>query len=178
MERHAPSSRAIILAMAKLTGALIIAANLVATLSLSAQAGTESLELTSHHATASVADLNRAIKWYQEKLGFKVVTRRKLDTNTEMAWMATPDYRIDLLQRKGSSKASPPKDHLMAQGWAHIVFSVRDADRTYAILKARGVELPEPLATDDVFHAKYTHFPDSEGNWLAIYQELARPGGK
>ena len=156
----------------------LFAASVFATCALSAQTPDDPLKLTSHHATASVGDLNRAIKWYQDKLGFKMAQRRALDPNTEIAIMTVPGYRVDLLQRKGSSRASAPKDHLFAQGWAHIVFSVADADKAYATLKARGVDLPEPLTNDTVFHAKYTHFPDSEGNWMAIYQEVVTPKTK
>jgi len=139
---------------------------------LSAQSATDPLELTLHHATASVGDLNRAVKWYQEKLGFKVALRRKLNANSEIAWMIMPGLRIDLIQRKDSSKSSNAEDHLLTQGWAHIVFSVPDADRAYAILKARGVNLPEPINTNNELHIKASHFPDSEGNWLEIYQDL------
>jgi catechol 2,3-dioxygenase-like lactoylglutathione lyase family enzyme len=142
-------------------------------LGLSAQSATDPLELTLHHATASVSDLNRAVKWYQEKLGFKMVLRRKLDENSEIAWMTMPGNRVDLIQRNGSSKGPASKDHLTTQGWAHIVFSVADADRAYAILKARGVNLPEPVSTNATLHIKTSHFPDSEGNWLEIYQDMS-----
>src|SRR5947209_18096607 len=116
---------------------------------LSAQSPSDPLELTLHHATASVGDLNRAVKWYQEKLGFKVALRQKLDANSEIAWMTMPGNRIDLIQRQGSSRGPIPKDHLMMQGWAHIVFSVKDADRAYAILKSRGVYLPEQVSVNN-----------------------------
>jgi catechol 2,3-dioxygenase-like lactoylglutathione lyase family enzyme len=164
--------------MIQLKRTSIIAVGLLAALKVYGQPATEPIVLTSRHATASVGDLDRAVKWYQEKLDFKVEVRRKLDSATEMVRMTNSGYRIDLLHRNGSSRAPSPKDHLLAQGWAHIVFSVADADHTYAVLKARGVNLPEPVANDPVFHAKYTHFPDSEGNWLALYQEGAAPGKK
>jgi len=140
---------------------------------LSAQSTAEPLQLSLHHATASVGDLDRAVKWYQDKLGFKVALRRKLDANSEIAWMTMPGNRIDLIARKGSAKVPDQKDHVMNQGWAHIVFAVPDADRAYAILKARGVNLPEPVSTNDTLHIKTSHFPDGEGNWLEIYQDLS-----
>jgi catechol 2,3-dioxygenase-like lactoylglutathione lyase family enzyme len=149
-----------------------------ASISLCAQSAADPLELKLHHATASVGDLNRAVKWYQEKLGFKMVLRRKLDANSEIAWMTMPGNRIDLIQHQGAAKGPTLKDHLMAQGWAHIVFSVADADRAYAILKARGVNLPEPVSTNQALHIKTSHFPDSEGNWLEIYQDTSSPPSK
>ena len=161
--------------MKTLIGVLISTVGVWAPISLSAQTAADPLELKLHHATASVGDLNRAVKWYQEKLGFKMVLRRKLDATTEIAWMTMPGNRIDLIQRQGASKGPALKDHLMAQGWAHIVFSVADADRAYAILKGRGVNLPEPVSTNQALHIKTSHFPDSEGNWLEIYQDMSSP---
>ena len=140
---------------------------------LPAQSRQDSLGLMLHHATASVADLNRAIKWYEEKLGFKLQMRRNLNPDTEIAWMVMPGNRIDLIQRKGSVKPPVVKDHMLVQGWGHIVFAVPDADRAYAILKARGADLPEPVSVNQTLQIKTSHFPDSEGNWLEIYQDMA-----
>ena len=61
----------------------------------------------------------------------------------------------------------------MVQGWGHIAFSVPNADRAYAILKSRGVELPEPVSTNTALSIKSSQFPDSEGNWIEIYEDLS-----
>jgi catechol 2,3-dioxygenase-like lactoylglutathione lyase family enzyme len=141
---------------------------------LAADSGGEALVLTPHHITASVADLDRAVKWYQEKLGFKVLLRQKQNANSQIAWLTIPGYRIDLIQRKGSVERPKTADHMMVQGWGHVVFSVPNVDRAYAILKARGVELPEAPSNNDALHIRTCHFPDSEGNWLEIYQDLKK----
>jgi catechol 2,3-dioxygenase-like lactoylglutathione lyase family enzyme len=152
--------------------ALILAAALFAAGTLSAQSASDPLELKPNHAAASVGNLDRAVKWYVEKLGFKVAMRRKMSEDFEIAWLTIPGYRIDLIQLKGSAKPPTPKDHMMQQGWGHIVFAVPDVDKAYAILKARGVELPEPVSTNEQLRIRTSHFPDSEGNWLEIYQDL------
>ena len=158
--------------MIKPAAILLFAACLSAALPLSAQSASDPLELKPHHAAASVGNLDRAVKWYTEKLGFKVATRRRIDAEREIAWMTIPGYRIDLLQVKGSAPHPPVKDHMLVQGWGHIVFGVTSVDRTYAILKARGVELPETPTSNEELHLRAFHFPDSEGNWLEIYQDL------
>ena len=119
-----------------------------------------------------MANIDRAIKWYTEKLGFKLLRHDKTNPDRQVAWLTIPGYRIDLIQSKGSVMRPLPKDRMMVQGWGHIVFAVPDVDRAYAILKARGVVLPEPVATNAVMHIRTSHFPDSEGNWLEIYQDL------
>jgi glyoxylase I family protein len=153
-------------------GSLLVAC-LAAAMPLWAQSASDPLELKPSHATASVQDLDRAIQWYTEKLGFKVIRHDKSNPDRQVAWLTIPGYRVDLIQLKGSGRQPVPQDRMMAQGWAHIVFAVPDVDRAYAILKARGVVLPEPVATNETLRIRTSHFPDSEGNWLEIYQDLA-----
>ena len=148
-----------------------LVAILFAAMSLSAETPAP-LELKIHHAAASVGNLDRAIKWYTEKLGFKVVLRQKIDADREIAWLTMPGFRVDLLQVKGSLPHPQVADHMQVQGWGHIVFSVASVDRTYAALKARGVVLPEAPTTNAALHIRTSHFPDSEGNWLEIYEDL------
>jgi catechol 2,3-dioxygenase-like lactoylglutathione lyase family enzyme len=158
--------------MIRLTAILFLAASVFVAVPLAAQSASDPLELKPHHAAASVANLDRAVKWYTEKLGFKVAMRRKIDAEREIAWLTIPGYRIDLIQVKGSAPHPPVKDHMMVQGWGHIVFVVPSVDRAYGILKARGVDLPEAPTTNEALHIRASHFPDSEGNWLEIYQDL------
>lgn len=156
--------------MRKSTITLLVAA----AIRLSAQSATDKLELRAHHVAASVGNLDRAIKWYHEKLGFKLILRQKLGNDGEIAWLTIPGFRIDLIQRKGSHPPPRPGDHMLIQSWGHLVFAVDDVDRAWAILKARGVYLPEPVSTNEALHIKTSHFPDSEGNWLEIYQDIGR----
>jgi glyoxylase I family protein len=139
---------------------------------LSAQSASDPLNLRPSHATASVENLDRAIKWYVEKLGFKQVLRQPLNADSEIAWLTIPGYRIDLIHVNGSKKPPvPPQNRMLNQGWGHIVFAVDDIDRAYAILKARGVALPEPVSTNEKLGGiRTSHFPDSEGNWLELFQ--------
>lgn len=98
--------------------------------------------------------------------------RQKIAADREIAWLTRPGFRIDLLQVKGSLPHRQVADHMLEQSWGHIVFAVADVDRTYAALKARGVVLPEAPATNEKLHIRTAHFPDSEGNWLEIYEDL------
>lgn len=52
------------------------------------------------------------------------------------------------------------------------VFAVPNADRAYAVLKARAVVLAEPLATHEFMQIRTSHFPESKGNWIEIHQHV------
>lgn len=137
-----------------------------------AQSGStpQALNIRPHHITVSVADLDRSVKWYEEKFGLTVQLRRK-EKNLQIAWMKMPDFRIDLIQYNGSSKPPMPADHLLMQGWAHIVFGTDDVDREYRLLKERGANPSEP-ASNQAFKNRTFYVRDPDGNYIELYQDL------
>ena len=66
-------------------------------------AETNPLQLSPHHATASVADLGKESDWYTRVLGFQVVARFEDDANLKVRQLGIPGYRIDLVWKKGSA---------------------------------------------------------------------------
>jgi len=144
---------------------LIALAVLVAAGGASAQSTDTPLGLKPHHATAAVADLDRAIRWYQQMLGFAVVNRGER-AGTRFADLQMPGFGIGLVQSPGTPSAAAPT----RSGWIHIVFSVADPAAAYATLKARGADVvvrgnpPPPQITTFLIH-------DSEGNEIEIVKE-------
>lgn len=133
----------------------------------------DALDLKPHHITVSVADLNRSVKWYHEMLGMQVALRRtQQNPSLEIAWMKMPAFRIDLIQYKGSFRPKEPSDHLLVQGWAHIVFATANLDHEYQLLKARGAHPSEPV-TNKEFHNRTFYIQDPDGNYIEIYNEDA-----
>jgi catechol 2,3-dioxygenase-like lactoylglutathione lyase family enzyme len=146
---------------------------------LAAQSTENPLQLKPHHATAAVADVDRAVRWYQEMLGFKVVTRGERPNGMRFADLEMPaspsrdaasasqGFGIGLVQNPGVASSSSNRG---GSGWLHIVFSVPDPARAFATLKARGANVstrgnPSPAEiTTFLLH-------DSEGNEIEIVQE-------
>jgi catechol 2,3-dioxygenase-like lactoylglutathione lyase family enzyme len=109
---------------------------------LMAQSATENpLGLKAHHITASVVDVDRAVKWYKEMLGFKLVERGSRQNGAfQFAEMTIPGFGVALVQIQGSVQPAPASTASQPL-WRHIVFSVADPDRTFKLLKERGAKV-------------------------------------
>ena len=134
--------------------------------SLEAQSPANPFGLKPHHATAAVADLDRAVRWYEQMLGFHVVSRGDRPNGTRFADLQLAGFGVGLVQNSGPA----PSAVSTRGGWIHIVFSVVDPPAAYATLKARGADVSvrgNPSA------APITTFllHDSEGNEIEIVKE-------
>ena len=128
-----------------------------------AQPAQNPLQLRPHHATAAVTDIDRAIRWYQQVLGFTLVNRGVRPDGGRNADLEIPGYGISLVQYPGPAAPAPAT----RSGWVHIVFAVPDPARAYATLKERGADV---ATRGNVAPAQITTFlvHDSEGNEIEI----------
>jgi len=123
-----------------------------------------SLQKSPLYAYFPAADVARARKFYEEKLGFKPGQETaggvvyEFGEHTAAFLYPTPNA--------GSSKAS------------QAFWQVADVEREVAALKARGVKFEDyPGTKDGVMTqggAKAAWFKDSEGNILAIIENLSK----
>jgi len=112
--------------------------------------------------TVTVVDLNRARKFYEEKLGLKVI---QTDPSPGAVLQAGEGARLYIYQRT-ATKA----DHTVA------AFTVRDVEATVKELKAKGVvfeeyDMPGLKTVNGIFtmgEIKGAWFKDTEGNILAV----------
>jgi catechol 2,3-dioxygenase-like lactoylglutathione lyase family enzyme len=100
------------------------------------------LGLKPHHVTASVIDIDRAVKWYQDALGFKLVERgtRGDDGTFKFAELEIPGFGVGLVQTSLPAINVPPGSRVRPS-WEHVVFSVPDPDAAYRLLKKRGFDV-------------------------------------
>jgi catechol 2,3-dioxygenase-like lactoylglutathione lyase family enzyme len=124
------------------------------------------LQLSPHHATAEVADIDKETNWYESILGFKEIQRFKDGSDYELRQMGIPGYRVDLLWQRGSVRPSPGKS-VPNQGWLHVVFKSPIIDAVYKVLVDKGTDVkafrngPSPAITRLTLH-------DPEGNEVEI----------
>jgi len=111
-----------------------------------------------------VANQDRALKFYTEKLGFTV----KVDVpcgETGQRWieLTLPNTEIELILY-----TSPDFKNMIGKGM-NVMYSTDDVQKTYATLKAKGVEFLSPPQTET--WGTYVMMKDSEGNTFYVAQE-------
>jgi catechol 2,3-dioxygenase-like lactoylglutathione lyase family enzyme len=128
------------------------------------------------HATVYVLDQEEALHFYRDKLGLEVRTDAKMDNG--FRWLTVgpktqPDLEIILMAVKESpmfaaEHVAALKNLIQSGAMGAGVFYVDDCHKTYAELKARGVEfLSEPT---DNFYGIEALMKDNSGNWFSMTQ--------
>lgn len=114
-------------------------------------------------AALHVADLDKAIAWYRDVLGFEFLYR--VD---EIAWaeLRSPVAKVNL----GLGQVEKPE----TKGGATLTWGVADVDRTRALLEKKDVRFDGPTMTIDGM-VKLATFFDPDGNRHMLYQSLGAP---
>ena len=111
-----------------------------------------------------VADLDEAISWYEDNLGFKQLFR--VD---EIGWceLDSPVAHVSI----GLSQVETPR----VEGGATLTFGVVDIEQTRKSLEARGVIFDGETVVYPGMVSLAT-FYDRDGNKLMIYRDLSEAG--
>jgi predicted enzyme related to lactoylglutathione lyase len=90
-----------------------------------------------------VKDQDRALEFYTQKLGFKVVTDQPFDDKQRWIELAIPKAETKLVL------FTPPGQEERIGGFSTVTFVADDVQATYELLKSRGVEfVQEPQKAD------------------------------
>jgi methylmalonyl-CoA/ethylmalonyl-CoA epimerase len=102
--------------------------------------------LKPHHVGISVPDLEAAIVWYHDMLGFSVAKRMEMGhTPARLAFVKNGDFYIELFEVKGANPLPDsrryPNEDIKTHGTKHLCLVVDDLPAFAAVLKARGVDI-------------------------------------
>ncbi len=135
--------------------------------------GIESLQLV--NVAVSVMNLEQAINWYSDKLGFTLKYRTPAVEGIELALMEKNGLYIDLIHHPQPVNLEPerkePPFHLQVTGLRNLVFFVDDSAAADAELKAKGVELMWESNFLPHLGTKVTAFRDMDGNLVAYWEK-------
>ena len=107
-----------------------------------------------------VDDQDRALAFYTEKLGFKVVTDQPMGEGTRWIELRIPGADTGIV-------LFPPQGHEdRVGGFMNMAYSTDNVQKTYDELVARGVEFVQPPKTEA--WGTSSIFKDSEGNQFVL----------
>jgi len=119
------------------------------------------------HVAIVVADLDRALRFYTDLLGFTVVQRRELPERVIVA-LQSGDAEIDLWWYRQKSAASP-EIKITDIGVKHVCFLVTDVHHIYNKLRENGVIFRNPPTRGGPLNRLLVYFTDPDGiEWQLI----------
>ncbi len=134
------------------------------------------------HMSINVADFDRAMTWYQDKLGFEVDVSWRVEAlnGKQLAYLSLGDTVIEIVAAdqggRGLPAAASFQDHFARTGYGHLCFSVEDVDATFARLEKKGVPVfvtAETYALDGTPYERRVGFiQDPEGNVIEFAEPL------
>lgn len=112
-----------------------------------------------------VTDVDRAIDFYVEKVGFSLDIQARVDENTRFVQVTPPTSACSIAFGEGITDMTPGTQQ-------SIQVVVPDAEAARQELRARGVDAPE---VETLAWGSFTSFTDPDGNTWTL-QQLPPPG--
>jgi len=126
--------------------------------------GKEEMIKNLDHVAIIVSDMDRAIEFYTEVLGLRLISDGRPKGGEKKSFLGTKSKAIVALSE--DKNRTLQKGGYLA-GVDHVAFGVDDAEKSSGILKERGVEFIEIKLGDDGKPKAY-HFLDPDGLELEI----------
>ncbi len=106
-----------------------------------------------HHGGVSVPDLDAAIGWYREMLGFEVEKRFSIPgANADVAMVRRGDLRFELFEVMDADPLPEDRRHpdrdLRTHGNKHIAFRVEDAEAFLELMTRKNADVAMVVRED------------------------------
>jgi predicted enzyme related to lactoylglutathione lyase len=125
------------------------------------------------HVPMVVSDQDRALRFYNEVLGFEKRADYQLPGNPRWLTVAPKGSEIEFILFKGTYKLDPRTPPEAGHGGNHWVFKTDDCRKDVEVLKARGVKFQEPAPVEANFGLA-AYFTDPDGNHLTLLEPARR----
>ena len=124
------------------------------------------------HVAFEVADLDAAIRFYVDRLGFEETWRHRNEQEAEeCAFLSAGDVRLELLAVLGESQGERPPP--APPYCPHLAIAVDDLIHAAAALKEQGIAiLRGPLEVTN--KVRWLYFADPDGNVVEYVEWLSR----
>lgn len=128
----------------------------------------------------SVRDVDQAVGWYQDHLGFERYKSMDLpDYGMRIAFLEHNGFKLELIEKQNSlplkERLPDLEDEIFVHGYKKLAFCVQDVEALAARLKAAGVKFLFDVSedeTDPERRVKWCMVTDPDGNWIQFFQKL------
>ncbi len=112
-----------------------------------------------------VFDMPKAIAFYRDGLGFRVVATSRAGDDCDWALLRLngAELMLNTAYEKHARPPVPDPARIRAHGNTALFFGCRDLDAAYAHLRARGFEVEQPVVRDYGMRQLALEDPDSYG---------------
>ncbi|MGH3780034.1 MAG: VOC family protein [Pseudonocardiaceae bacterium] len=127
------------------------------------------------YVTISTPNIDRAVMWYREKLGYQVYTRKDFpEFGTRIAVLEVGDFRLEILEQKdavpmGIPRHDPP-DHTNVHGISQFAVLVENLDEKIAELRQRDVATVWVKRVDYDLKLSFQFIKDCDGNLIQLVE--------
>jgi len=126
-----------------------------------------------HHGAISVPDLEAAISWYGEVLGFQLERRFSVDkAGARAAFVKRDKLRFEIFEVAGASslpeERRSPQGDLRTHGNKHVAFRVSDFEAFLAEMTAHGTQIVMIIREE---FGKGFFIRDCAGNLIEFVEE-------
>ena len=120
-----------------------------------------------HHVAIIVSSIERSLKFYQDALGFEIISKEFREARN--SWKV--DLKKDEVQLEMFTFASAPKrpSYPEAQGLRHLALVVDDLDKLHLELTEKGISVEE-IRVDHLTGKRFFFFSDPDDQPLEIYE--------
>ena len=114
------------------------------------------MELKPIHTGITVDNMEEALKWYRENLGFELVSDKYVaPMNIRICFVQNGDFQLELFQHDNGTPVPDCRrelsSDLQVSGTKHIAFGVSDLNALKEKFRANGVDIAEEMGNDVLF---------------------------
>lgn len=144
--------------------------------------------LRTNHTSFTVSDLDRSCAFFENALGFEVISRAPRDpalirritgvegADIEVAYVQGPGHRLELIQYRSPGDRGRVDSRPCDTGFAHLAFDVTDVDAAIAASQVygfRAINPPTPIDKGPNAGSRVVYLRDPDGVTIEYIEKKA-----
>lgn len=144
--------------------------------------------LRTNHTSFTVSDLDRSCAFFEEALGFEIISKAPRDpaliqhitgvggADIRVAYVQGPGHRLELIQYLAPEDRGRVESRPCDTGFAHLAFDVTDVDAAIAASRVHGfrpINPPTPIDKGPNAGSRVVYLRDPDGVTIEYIEKKA-----